>query len=305
MIVFRFICGIGLGAEIVLGYGTIAEVRASRPPGTLDGASFDHIEHGSFGFDPAQLGADSDIRLAYHVRDPRRGRSGHPVAEKSAARVPALARSSRSNRGSGQGRRAYRGRGAATSMALCGGMEPTPPVVPESIWQKALIRPLVLDGPLCGWSCSRRFMASCPGFRRFLLRAGHPDQSKVLGESRSDVAPEHRQALSSGSLPSLSRVGRRLAIIGGYPRCGGNGHPVRSGHLASRGDVRRVYDLRSDLLSLLCDRAVYLPELFPTFVRMRCQRGLRQDRAEAERQRPSRSASCFSTPTGVSLASYR
>ncbi len=265
VIVFRFICGIGLGAEIVLGYGTIAEfvppARRGRWTALLSTISSTGLLASTllswalipiFGwrimFVIPGVGALVILWLRKALPEsPRwlevRGRT------EEADRVVALIEDEVRNE-----------HGALRQP------EPTPPVVPESIWQKALIRPLVL-GTIMQVVMFAALYGLVSWIPTFLLKQGIPI-NQSLGQSALMSLGAPTGALIA--LAIVDRVGRRLTIIGGS--LGAAAMAILFGQVTSQVAATCVGFATFALIYFLfaAIQAVYLPELFPTFVRMRC-----------------------------------
>lgn len=265
VIFLRFLCGVGLGAEIVLGYGTIAEFvppeRRGRWTALLSMISSTGLLASNllswalipmFGwrvmFAIPGVGALIILWLRKALPEsPRwlevRGRLEE--ADRVVTSIEDEVRAQHANLRDPAQRQ---------------------PVKPEAIWQRAFIRPLVL-GTVMQVVMFAALYGLVSWIPTFLLKQGIPiNQGLGLTALMSLGAP-------TGALIALlfvDRLGRRSAIIGGS--LGAAAMSVLFGQVTSQIVAISVGFATFALIYFLLAtiQAVYLPELFPTAVRMRC-----------------------------------
>ncbi|MBR0900148.1 MFS transporter [Bradyrhizobium tropiciagri] len=265
VIFLRFLCGVGLGAEIVLGYGTLAEFVPPQQRGrwvstlsmissmgllvsTLLSWALIPVFGWRIMFVIPGIGALIILWLRKALPEsPRwlevKGRIAE--ADQVVSRIESEVR-------------AEHGELQAPELR--------PLVAPETIWQQALVRPLVL-GTMMQVIMFAALYGLVSWIPTFLLKQGIPI-NQSLGQS----------ALMSLGAPTgaffarlwVDRLGRRVAIIGGS--LGAAVMTVLFGQASSQlvavcfgfATFALMYFLFATI------QAVYLPELFPTSVRMRC-----------------------------------
>ncbi|MVT64555.1 MFS transporter [Bradyrhizobium pachyrhizi] len=265
VVFLRFLCGVGLGAEIVLGYGTLAEFVPPQQRGrwvsTLSMISSMGLLVSTllswalipvFGwrvmFAVPGVGALVILWLRKALPESPRWLEVKGRFSEADQVVSAIEHEARREHGE------------------LDAPEWRPAVAPGSIWQKAFIRPLVL-GTVLQVIMFAALYGLVSWIPTFLLKQGIPI-NQTLGQS----------ALMSLGAPTgafvarlwVDRLGRRVAIIGGS--IGAAVMTVLFGQATSQvaavGIGFATFALIYFLLATI--QAVYLPELFPTSVRMRC-----------------------------------
>lgn len=265
VIAFRFLCGLGLGAEIVLGYGTIAEFvppgRRGRWVALLSTISSSGLLVSTvlswaliplFGwrimFVIPGVGALIILWLRKALPESPRWLEVRGRLEDADAVVTAIEEETRAEHGHLRA------------------PELLPPVAQGSLWQKAFIRPLVL-GTVMQVIMFAALYGLVSWIPTFLLKQGIPI-NQTLGQSALMSLGAPTGALIA--VLCVDWLGRRLAIIGGS--LGAAAMATLFGQVTSQAAAVAVGFATFAMIYFLFAtiQAVYLPELFPTSVRMRC-----------------------------------
>lgn len=264
-IFFRFLCGIGLGAELVLGYGTLAEFVPPERRGRWVAALSTISSMGllvstllSWALIPLLgwrvmfvipgLGALAVLWMRKALPESPRWLEVKGRLDEADRVVTAVEVEVRAEHGE-------------LSPPV-----PRPPVQAESIWQKAFIRPLVL-GTILQVAMFATLYGLVSWIPTFLLKQGIPiNQTLAQSALMSLGAPTGAMI----AMLTVDRLGRRTAIIGGS--LGAACMAILFGQATSQVAAVSIGFATFALIYFLLAtiQAVYLPELFPTSVRMRC-----------------------------------
>lgn len=265
VIALRFLCGIGLGAEIVLGYGTIAEFVPPKRRGrwvamlsliSSSGLLFSTLLSWAlipmFGwrimFVIPGVGALIILWMRKALPESPRWLEVKGRTDEADRVVATIEDEVRAQHGE------------------LSAPEPRPSVAPESMWQAAFIRPLVL-GAIMQVAMFAALYGLVSWIPTFLLKQGIPI-NQTLGQSAIMSLGAPTGALIAMACVDL--IGRRVAIIGGS--LGAAAMTILFGQVTSQVAAVTVGFATFALIYFLLAtiQAVYLPELFPTSVRMRC-----------------------------------
>ena len=160
----RFVMGLGLGAEIVVGYSTLTEFVPPKSRGRWLVVHGVHRGDRVPGDRPARLSHHPELRLAADVRDRRHWRADRVVSAQEPAGIAALARSAGPQRGS-RGHHAGDRKGSRRRKPLPPPMPAaparqlrgltslsTPPLLPRMIvgsWVLIIVNTLIFGFVLC------------------------------------------------------------------------------------------------------------------------------------------------------------
>ncbi len=268
LIAIRFVMGIGLGAEIVVGYSSLAEFMPRAKRGRYV-ALLSMVTNLRGARDRAgRRLADPGDRLAVAVRHRGRRRARRLGAAQEHAGIAALARVARPHRGGGGDAARDRGRGGAVRPAAArgrrGGGDPAPGRYSELLAPDWSATPCWASSSHA--SAASACMASSPGSRPSWssrgCRSARPSGSPASWASARRLgrcsAPFIADRL--GRVRSLAGLALCEAVLGAvYPMVGNGIELIAVGF----GVTLCAYAI------VAVGFALYIPEMFPTRLRLR------------------------------------